>query len=220
MFCSRFNATIYAKTCINRQKINRQNHVSSAGKRGVTNHAPFPACVGCEQGKEIRRSKGIDLDMDVEQLKEMHGQSKPFVMQEVAKPEKAYKKRSAVSQVQGDAEEQPVVAENAIVAHESRTCPHHPDRPQTVHKDGRYSGLCRECVLSRLKKASGVISKRAKLVKKMNGMNEDEAVVLDFRNHPELRDWLESSAKENLREIDKEIIFKLIQVMREIGNND
>jgi hypothetical protein len=230
MRCDKLRATITAATCIKFQKANKTEK-----KKGQF-LVPYSSCLDCEQGKEIRKEKGIDHDMDVEQLKAIHqGQQvkKPFAMQDVAKPQKrAYNKRSVLSQIEGpvitdplsafedtdpELEEQPIVAENALT--EFKPCRHHPDQPQVIGNNGISTGFCRECLAQRARKSSAVrkANKAAGIVPvpKRLKLTTSQAIV-DFQGFPELFDFLKNNAKENLRTLGNEIIFHILRATNDI----
>ena len=74
-----------------------------------------------------------------------------------------------------------------------RECGYHGPENDFYHSGGSYCNVCRKCV-------------RDKKAKNRQG----DKIVLDFSGYQEIFDNLQSSAKENFRSLNNEILYRLV----------
>jgi hypothetical protein len=167
------------------------------------------ACKVCMAERKVgRKKKGVKEKMTPAVRRDLRKGGSASVKGAVV-----FKTEAEAERVLGPGKVPPDVRQTDLVQPEINvqppepTCNNHPDRPAKIDRLGRSMAMCAECLSIRGRKA-GIGNHERGLT------SPPVSIPLNQAKYAEVRDWLETSAEENERSLQNEIMYQLKLAMR------
>lgn len=243
MHCPVYRATIPASLCLTYQdRAAGKWHTKDKNKASIECWIDkYQTCLKCEAGKKVKANGGNDMDADVQALKEkrsLHnytcrkcGEPKDredfYVSSEgkvlVAECKSCASDRhkaTALAKKATTVDEtfRPTMANNDVQAQTvvySRICRQcgHMGPDKDFHHTGMHgvTNVCKECVAIKRETTMQKNKKPSHVVVSYPA----GAIVLDFSEYPEIEEQLRVAAKTNFRTVNNEILYRLVNYVKQ-----